>query len=74
MAVKVSFNLPEEALGALKDIAAERETTVTEVLRDAISKEVFFNRELAKEGSRVLLQSKDRKVRELVFPDLQRTR
>lgn len=72
MAVKVSFNLPEPVVGALKELARQRGATVTEVLRDSISNEVFLNKQVVETGARILLETPDRKVREIVFPEMVR--
>lgn len=70
--VKVSFNLPEPVVAALKQLAKERNTTVTEVVRNSISNEVFLDRQVRTEGAKVLIETPDRKYREVVFPDMLR--
>lgn len=70
--VKVSFNLPEQVVVAMKKLAEERGTSVTEVIRDSISNEVYLDTQVRKGGSKVLLE-KDRKIREIVFPEMMNT-
>jgi hypothetical protein len=62
--VKVIVNLPESAVAALRELAARRQTTATEILRHAISLEKQLDDEL-NQGARVLLE-KDNDFRELV--------
>ena len=64
--VKLSVNLSREVVEALKDIAQEQGTTVTEALRKAISTEKFL-RDAAKEGAKVLIEDKDKSVKQLVL-------
>lgn len=65
--VKISVNLTEDAVEALKDLAAKRGTTVTDVLRRAISTEKYLDHVQREEGSKVLVEDKKGKIRELVF-------
>ena len=65
--VKISVNLTEDAVEALKDLAAKRGTTVTEVLRRAISTEKYLDDVQRGEGAKVLLEDKKGQIRELVF-------
>jgi predicted DNA-binding protein len=64
--VKTSLNLPEAAVEALKLIAAKRGTTMAEVVRQAIATEKFLVDEVEK-GSKILIEDKDRSVRQVVF-------
>ena len=64
--VKLSVNLSKEVVDALKTIASEQGTTVTEALRKAISTEKFL-RDAAKEGSKVLIEQRDKSIRQLVL-------
>jgi hypothetical protein len=64
MPVTVTANLPEPAVEAMQQLAAKRKTTVTEVLRHAISVEKQLEDELSR-GARILIE-KDGKFRELV--------
>ncbi|HET9016958.1 MAG TPA: ribbon-helix-helix protein, CopG family [Thermomicrobiaceae bacterium] len=63
---KLSVNVPDEAIEILKDIAARRHTTMTEVVRDAIAMEKFLDDETRK-GNKVLIEDRDHRVRELVL-------
>ena len=64
---KVSVNLPTSAVNALKELAAKRGTTMTEVLKSAIGTEKFMADTVAS-GSKVLVEHGRGNVRELVFP------
>ena len=64
MPVQVTVNLPRSAVDALQQLAARRNTTVTEVLRHAISMERQIDDELSR-GARVLIEQGDT-FRELV--------
>ena len=64
--VRLSVNLSAEAAEALRNLAEERHTTITEVVRDAIATEKFFEEE-AKKDSKVLIQDKSGNVRQIVF-------
>lgn len=67
MAVKVTVNLPESTVNAIKNIAEERGTTVTEALRQVIDSQNFLQQEV-KNGNNVLIQNpNDKSVRQLVF-------
>ncbi len=70
--VKVSFNLPEPVVAALKQLARDRNTTVTEVVRNSISNEMFLDRQVRTSRNKVLIETPDRKFREVVFPDVLR--
>jgi len=65
--VKISVNLTVDAVEALKDLAAKRGTTVTDVLRRAISTEKYIDHVQRDEGAKVLVEDKKGKIRELVF-------
>lgn len=67
MAVKVTVNLPEAAVDAIKKMAERQGITMTEVIRNAILNEQFF-RDAVNDGSKVLIESKDRKqTQQVVF-------
>jgi hypothetical protein len=67
MPVKVTVNLPEETVDAIKKIANDRGTTVTEALRQAIESQYFLHEEV-QNGREVLLQNPANKtVQRLVF-------
>jgi hypothetical protein len=64
---KVTVNLPEETVEALKSIARDRGTTVTEALRQVIESQRFLQGEI-QNGSNLLIQNPaDKSVRQVVF-------
>lgn len=63
---KVTVNLPTDTLNALRKMAAKRGTTVTEALRQVIESQHFLQNE-TENGSKILIQSPDRSVQQLVF-------
>jgi len=67
MAVKVTVNLPDEAVAALKEYASKRGITMTEALRRFILREKFFDDEIS-EGNKLLIEKRDDKsLREVVL-------
>lgn len=64
--VKMSVNLSEEAVEALKNMASERGITVTEVLRHAIGLEKYVD-QVQKDHGKILVETSKGQVRELVF-------
>ncbi len=66
MATKVTFNLPDSTVQAIKDIAAKNGTTVTEALRQAIEGRRFLEEEVDS-GGKLLIKSPDQSLREVVF-------
>jgi len=67
MAVKVTVNLPEATVEAIKSIAAERGTTVTEALRQVIESQRFLQQEISG-GNNVLIQNpNDKSIRQVLF-------
>jgi predicted transcriptional regulator len=63
---KVTVNLPDDLVGALKRYASQHDITMTEALRRAISREVYFDDEIS-EGSKLLLERPDKSLREVVI-------
>jgi hypothetical protein len=63
--VKVSFNLPERELAALKEIAKARSISVTQALRQAIALFAFLADQPAR--SRFLVELPDGSRREVIF-------
>ena len=63
--VKISANIPVDTLGALKDLAFRRGTTVTEALRRAIEMDSYLAIEES-EGSKILLEKRDKKIVQLI--------
>jgi predicted transcriptional regulator len=66
MPTKVTVNLPDETVQAIKDIATRNGTTVTEALRQAIESRRFLQDEVDK-GSKLLIKDSDKSFREIVF-------
>ena len=67
MATKVTVNLPDETVNALKDIASARGTTVTEALRQVIETQFYQESEMQK-GKNLLIQDPaDKSVRQMIF-------
>lgn len=65
MSLRVTVNLPKQAVEALEQLAKKRKTTATEILRHAISLEKQLDDELD-QGARVLIE-KDGDFRELII-------
>lgn len=62
MAVKkASFNLPEEELDELRRLAAERNVTVTQALRQAIADSSFIERQI-RQKNQLMVKRKDGSV------------
>jgi predicted transcriptional regulator len=66
MAVKMSVNLPDEAVENLREIAEKNGITLTAALRQAISNEKFLDEQL-KDNSKLLIEDKDKSIRQVVF-------
>jgi hypothetical protein len=64
--VKISANLSNTVVAALKDIAEKKGVSITEALRQAISHEKYFL-EAAERSEKVLLEDKAGKTREVVL-------
>lgn len=62
---KISVNLADEVLKAARDMADQQHVTLTEVLRRAISTQVFLE-DAQREGKDVLLRDKVTREIELV--------
>lgn len=63
--IKMIVNLSPEVIGALRHLAKRRNTTMTEVLRQAIGTEKFLD-EVSDDQGRVLVEDKRGRVRQLV--------
>ena len=63
--VRTTLTLRKDELEALEKLAAEYGVTVAEMLRTAISEEAFLV-EAVEDGGRVLLEDKDKSLKELV--------
>ena len=63
---KTTLNLPVATADALRAMAAERHTTLTEVIRHALRVEQYLS-DATKEGCRILIEDGDNKVKELLI-------
>lgn len=67
MSTKVTVNLPDQTVEAIKSIAEKRGTTVTEALRQVIEGQRFLQDEM-ENGNKLLIQNPtDQSVRQVVF-------
>jgi predicted transcriptional regulator len=66
MAVKMSVNLPDEAVENLRQIAEKNGITLTAALRQAIANEKFLEDQLQSD-SKLLIEDKDKSIRQVVF-------
>lgn len=64
--VKVSMNLLQSDVDALKRLASARGTTVTDIVRQAIAVEKYLF-ESQQKGEKVLIEDRDKQIRELVM-------
>jgi len=64
--IKMSMNLPADAVKVLRGLAEKRRTTMTEVLRQAIGTEKFID-EVNKAKGKILVEDKQGRIRQLVF-------
>lgn len=64
--IKLSVNLPAAAVAVLKQLAEKRDTTMTEVLRQGIGTETFFQT-VNERGGKILVEDKKGRIRQLVF-------
>jgi hypothetical protein len=64
--VKASFNLPKDELEQLRQIAEERNITVTQALREALADQRFLLRQ-AEQNNKVLIEQPDGRLREVVL-------
>lgn len=65
--VKLSANLSRAVVDALRDISEKRGVSMTEVLRQAISHEKYFQ-DAADRNEKVLIEDASGKIREIVTP------
>ena len=64
--VKTTVNLSAQAVAALKEIAAERNVPMSEVIRRAIATEKFlFDTE--KNGGKVLIEESDKTLKQIIL-------
>jgi hypothetical protein len=66
--VKVTVNLRPEDLETLRAIARRRKITLTEAIRRAIAMERFVEAAIA-DGGNLLVEQKDKRLRQLVLVD-----
>lgn len=64
---RVNVNFSDDAYETLKEIARSRDKTISEVLRDAIALERWYEN-TKQEGGRVIVELQDGRVREVVRP------
>ena len=64
--IKMSVNISRETVNVLRHLAAKRNITMTEVLRQAIGTEKFLD-EVSDNRGTVLIEDKRGRVRQLVF-------
>lgn len=64
--VKMSVNLPTEAVKVLRSLAKKRQITMTDVLRQAIGTEKFID-DVNEDEGKILIEDKRGRVRQLVF-------
>ncbi|MDQ6669789.1 MAG: ribbon-helix-helix protein, CopG family [Chloroflexota bacterium] len=64
--VKLTVNLPERDMATLRNIAARRDMSMTDVVRRAIAMEQFIE-EVESEGGKLLVEQRDRSMRQLVL-------
>jgi hypothetical protein len=63
--VKISANLPAAVVQTLRQVARMKGTSMTEVLRHAISLEAFLLQK-EQEGAKIILEDKDKEKTQLV--------
>ena len=63
---RMSVSLPQETAKMLELLSELQGISQVEALRRAISTEAYIQREI-KNGSRILVESTDKQIRELVF-------
>ncbi len=62
---RVNVNFSDDAYEELSELAQRKGKTISDLLRDAIALERWFE-ETNREGSRVLVEKRDGKVREII--------
>lgn len=63
---KVTVNLPDETLAAVKQIADDNHISMTEALRQLIGNQYYLHNH-SKKGSKILLETPDNRLKELIF-------
>ena len=64
--IKMSVNLPAEAVKVLRMLAKKRRLTMTDVLRQAIGTEKFID-DVNEDEGKILIEDKRGRIRQLVF-------
>lgn len=64
--IKLSVNLSEDVVEALRELAKKRNVTMTEVIRDAIGTEKFLE-DARQSNKKILIEDEKGQVRQLVF-------
>jgi hypothetical protein len=64
--LRLSVNLSSEAAEAIREIAGQRNITVTEAIRRAISTQKYVE-DAVRRGARILVEEPNNKVREVSF-------
>ena len=64
--IKLSVNLSEDVVDALRELAKTRNVTMTEVIRDAIGTEKFLE-DARQKHEKILIEDEKGQVRQLVF-------
>ncbi len=64
--VKLTFSLHQDVAQAMKDISTKRGTSMTEVLRQAISNEKYFQ-DASERNEKILVEDKSGKLRRVVM-------
>jgi hypothetical protein len=64
--VKASFNLTRDELEELREVAASRGITVTQVLREALADRRFLAAQRA-ENNKILVESPDGEIERVIF-------
>jgi hypothetical protein len=67
--IKVSFNLPRDEFSALRELAARRNTTMTQTVRAALATEMFLQKQV--DDGAIILTSKGRQAQEIVMGHMQ---
>ena len=65
-AVKTTLNLSEDAAAVLRDLAEDRNTTFSEVIRRALSLDKYLH-DATRSGRRILVEDPDKTLTQLVF-------
>ena len=63
----------DATVDALRKLAYERQTTLTEVIRDAIATEEYLDEQVAN-GGKVLIESRPKQIKEVVFRQMGKRR